>query len=103
MGRAYKKLQGKNTAVLIIGDGEPEDAARLARMYKLPFPVLADPDRVIYEQYNLGKVLFMWQRTATVLVDMQSKVKYIHRATNPQDSLDLDELMNAVDTLQMSD
>ena len=103
MGRAYKKLQGKNTAVLIIGGGEQDDAARLARMYKLPFPVLADPDRAIYEQYNLGKVLFMWQRTATVLVDMQSKVQHIHRATNPQDSLDLDELMNAVDTLQMSD
>ena len=52
------------TAVLVVGGGEQEDAARLARVYKHPFPVLADPDRSIYKKYDLDKVVWMIQRGA---------------------------------------
>lgn len=84
----------------MIGGGSREDAARLARLLDLPFPVLADTDRQVYQRYGLDKVLLFIQRSATVLVDKEGTVRYIHRATNPNASLEMNELLNAVKELR---
>ena len=86
--------------MLVIGGGSQEEAARLARMLKLSVPVLADADRGVYQRYGLDKVLFVIQRSATVLVDKQGIVRYIQRATNPNASLDMAELLREVEKLQ---
>ena len=96
LGRAYEKLQAQDTEVLIIGGGEVKDAERVARMFELPFPILADPDRKIYDFYGLEKVLWMVQRSATVLVNKERIVQYIHRSIKPHDSLNIAELMEQV-------
>ena len=103
MGRAYDELIEKETAVLVIGGGEQEDAVRLARMYQHPFPVLADPDRSVYRSYDLDKVVWIIQRSATVLVDKQGIFRYVHRVANPEDSLDIDALMKAVNDLAINE
>lgn len=100
LGRVDDDLQSWDTTVLVIGGGSQEEAARLARTLKLPFPVLADAGRGIYQRYGLDKVLFVIQRSATVLVDKQGIVRYIHRATNPNAALDEAELLREVEKLQ---
>jgi peroxiredoxin len=81
---------------LLIGCGKVKDAERVAKALKLPFPVLADPDRATYLRYDLGKFLIAIQRSGTFLIDKQGIVRYIHQVTNPQASVDHDELMRAV-------
>jgi len=62
--------------------------------------VLVDPDRAIYRHYGLDKVLLAFQRSGTFLIDKQGIVRYIHQVTNPQASVDENELMQEVKKLQ---
>src|SRR5438874_672816 len=101
--RVYDYLQERDIAVLVIGGGSAEDAARLKATYKLPFPVLADKDRSVYAHYGLDKVLFMVQRSASFIIDKQGIVRYVRRATSPSASLDQAELMREVEKLQKPD
>ena len=67
---------------MILGDTS-ERARKYAELLKLPFPVLADPDRATYHRYDLEKAFIMIQRTASVVVDRHGVIQYIKRATNP--------------------
>jgi thioredoxin-dependent peroxiredoxin len=101
--RVYDYLQKRNISVLVIGGGNPQDAARLKATYKLPFPVLADKERAVYARYGLDKVLFMVQRSATFLVDRQGVVRYVRRASSPSAALDQAEFMREVEKLHKSE
>ena len=98
LGRINQELMSHDTDVLVIGGGGVEAATKLERALKLPFPVLADPDRAVFESFGLDKKLFI-QRSATVLIDKNGTIRYILRATNPRASFDKDELLNALSSL----
>ena len=67
---------------MVLGD-ELEQARKYAELLKIPFPVLADPDRAIYHNYGLDKALIGIQRTASLVVDRHGTIRYIKRAINP--------------------
>ena len=98
MGRFYEEIQKQGAEVLVIGPGSRKAAERTARTLKLPFPVLADPDRAVYRQYDLDKV-FMIQRSGTFLVDRQGSVRYIEQGILPQ-MLNEGELLREIKKLQ---
>ena len=98
LGRINQELKSRDTDVLVIGGGSAAAATKLGRSLKLPFPVLADPDRAVYGSFGLDKRLFI-QRSATVLIDKKGTIRYILRATNPRASFDKDELLKAIATL----
>ena len=98
LGRINQELKSRDTDVLVIGGGSAAAATKLGRSLKLPFPVLADPDRAVFGSFGLDKRLFI-QRSATVLIDRSGTIRYILRATNPRNSFDEDELLNAISTL----
>ena len=96
--RINQELNSRDTDVLVIGGGSAAAATKLGRSLKLPFPVLADPERAVYGSFGLDKRLFI-QRSATVLIDKNGMIRYILRATNPRNSFDKDELLKAISTL----
>jgi peroxiredoxin len=98
LGRINQELKSHDTDVLVIGGGSVEAATKLGRALKLPFPVLADPDRAVFGSFGLDKKLFI-QRSATVLIDKSGTIRYILRATNPRASFDKDELLKALSSL----
>jgi peroxiredoxin len=67
--------------LLILGEGL-DKAQRYVESQHLPFPVLADPDRNIYHQFGLGKLLLI-QRTASVIIDCNGVIQYVRTTTNP--------------------
>lgn len=83
LGQAYPKLQSKNTTILVIGGGGVNRAEVLARTSRLPYPVLADSDRSVYEQYQLGTKLLLVQQSGLVIVDKQGTIRHYQRYTNP--------------------
>jgi len=84
---------------VILGD-KPDRARRYAKILQTPFPILADPDRDVYEQFGLEKALLVIQRTASLVVDRQGVIRYVQRATNPLIWLqDIRELVDFVKTL----
>jgi peroxiredoxin len=67
--------------LIILGD-IPERARKYAKTLKVPFPVLADPDRAIYHLYELDKNFIGIQRTASVILDQTRVIKYLKRTLN---------------------
>jgi peroxiredoxin len=99
LGRIYTELQLLGAEVLVIGSGSREDAERVANQLKLPFPMLADPDRAVYLCYGLDKVFRAIQRSGTFLIDPQGTVRWIEQGALPQ-MLNKGELMREIQKLQ---
>src|SRR5712691_5034243 len=55
--------------------------------------------RAVYRRYGLDKILIALQRSGTFLIDKQGIVRYIHQVSNPQASVEKDELMQEVEQL----
>jgi peroxiredoxin len=83
LGRLHKDFQAAGAEILVILGDTPERVRRYAELLKIPFPVLADPDRAVYHSYDLERAFIGIQRTASVVVDRQGVIQYIKRATNP--------------------
>jgi thioredoxin-dependent peroxiredoxin len=83
LGRLYPQFQSAGAEILVILGGKSEQAKAYAESLHTPFPVLADPDREVYEKFGLEKAMFVIQRTASVIVDRHGIVRYIRRVTNP--------------------
>jgi len=82
--------------LIILGDTQ-DRARRYAETLKTPFPVLTDPERVIYLRFALTKNFIGIQRTASVIVDQNGVIQYIKRSTNPMTWLqESKELLQAV-------
>jgi len=83
LGRLKEDFRSANTEVLVILGDTLDRARQYAGALKLPFPVLADPDRQVYERFGLDKAFIVIQRTASVVVDQAGVIRYLRRATNP--------------------
>jgi peroxiredoxin Q/BCP len=92
LARANDQLGKEGVAVLVIGGGNVDAAKRMATRYNLPFPVLADPGRTVYGQYGLDRVLALWQKSGSFLVDCQGNLRYANSAGKPSAGLDLAEI-----------
>lgn len=97
----YKDFQGASAEVLVILGDTQERAVKYAEQLKVPFPVLADPDRAVYQVFELDKVAFVIQRTASVVVDREGLIQYIKRTVNPmiwlQESRELLEFVKGME------
>lgn len=87
LGRMRQEFGNASAKVLIVLGDSLERAAKYAEQLKAPFPVLADPERTVYHAYDLDRVAFVIQRTASVIVDREGRIRYIKRATNPMEWL----------------
>ena len=100
LGRLARDFQSANTEVLVILGDTLDRARQYASALKLPFPVLADPDRQVYERFGLDKAFIVIQRTASVVVDQAGVIRYLRRATNPMAWLqESQELLQVVTSL----
>jgi len=97
LGRLNDEFVKAGVQVLIILGDTLERAGRYAETLKIPFPVLADPERVVYHRFELQKNFIGIQRTASIVVDQKGVIRYIKRAVNPMTWLqESKELVQAV-------
>ncbi len=88
-----------DTDVLIIGGGGRALAGITARLVRVPFPILIDRDRQVYRAYGFERVIYLIQRSGTVLIDRAGIVRYVRGSANPQGALDPDELRERIRSL----
>jgi peroxiredoxin len=100
LGRMYDQFREANTEVVVIlGEGD-QKAREYAESIGLPFPILCDPDRAVYNLYELEKYFLLFQRTASLVVDKDGIVRYLKRTTVPNVWLqESRELYGFVDSL----
>jgi peroxiredoxin len=97
LGRLYPDFQASGADVLVILGDSTERAARYRASLRVPFPILADPTEAIYHRFGLHKTLLLIQRTASVVVDRDGRIRYLKRATNPMTWLqESQEILEAV-------
>ncbi len=53
LGRDHDRFAAAGLLLVAVGQGTAADAAQFQRRLKLPYPVLADPDRAAYTAYGL--------------------------------------------------
>lgn len=82
LGKLYDEFKAANYQILLILGDTQEKARRYIESLHLPFPVLADPKRGVYQQYGLEKTFFL-QRTASVIIDCSGIIRYIRSVANP--------------------
>lgn len=96
MRQKYDELMTQNTQVMAVAPETVEVLAPLARVLKLPYPLLADPLRTIFRSYGLLKgeeVL-----GGDFVLDSSGVIRYAHSGTVAQDRPSWTELWQAVQT-----
>lgn len=83
LGRMYEQFKEADTEVIVILGEGIEKAREYANEIGLPFPILCDPDRAVYNLYELEKYFLLFQRTASLVVDKDGIVRYLKRTTVP--------------------
>ncbi|MBN8656429.1 MAG: peroxiredoxin family protein [Anaerolineae bacterium] len=83
LGRMYEQFKEAGTEVIVILGEGMEKAKEYADGIGLPFPILCDPDRAVYNLYELEKYFLLFQRTASLVVDKTGIVRYLKRTTVP--------------------
>ena len=96
LGRLNNEFDQAGAQILVILGDSLERARKYAETFKLPFPVLSDPQREVYHRFELRKFIGI-QRTASIIVDQNGVIRYIKRAVNPMTWLqESKELLQAV-------
>ena len=96
LGRMNEEFVKAGAQILVILGDTLERASKYAETLKTPFPVLADPDRAVYQRYELDKFIGI-QRTASVVIDQSGVIRYLKRSINPMTWLkESKELIQAV-------
>jgi alkyl hydroperoxide reductase subunit AhpC len=52
-------------------------------LLKIPFPILADPEREVYHRFEMTKNFIGLQRTASIVIDENGIIRYLKRVYNP--------------------
>ena len=100
LGRMYDQFRNADTEIIVILGEDVHKAKEYADGINLPFPILADPDRAVYNLYELEKYFLLFQRTASLVVDKGGIVRYLKRTTVPNVWLqESRELYGFVDSL----
>ncbi|MBI3168570.1 MAG: peroxiredoxin family protein [Chloroflexi bacterium] len=83
LGKMYDQFREAGTEVIVILGEGMQVAREYADGMGLPFPILCDPDREVYHLYELEKYFLLFQRTASLVVDIDGIVRYLKRTTVP--------------------
>ena len=74
LNRLYDKYRNSGFTLLAVNiDDDPRTATATAAKMGLRFPVLLDTDKTVSKRYDLGSM------PATVLIDRDGKVRFLHR------------------------
>jgi thioredoxin-dependent peroxiredoxin len=100
LGKMYDQFRAAGAEIVVILGEDVQKSKSYADRIGLPFPILADPDRAVYQLYELEKYFLLFQRTASLVVDKDGIVRYLKRTTVPNVWLqESRELFGFVDSL----
>jgi peroxiredoxin Q/BCP len=83
LGRYYDEFNKAGFQILVILGESLEKAINYRDLFKFPFPILADPERAIYHQFEMTKNFIGLQRTASIVIDEIGVIRYLKRVYNP--------------------
>lgn len=83
LGRYNDEFTKAGFQVLVILGESLEQAINYRDLLKVPFPILADPERMVYHRFEMTKNFIGLQRTASIVIDENGVIRYLKRVYNP--------------------
>jgi len=97
LGRMNAEFVKAGAQILVILGDTLEKARSYVEQLKVPFPILADPQRGVYQLFGLDKNFIGLQRTASIILDQNGVIQYVKRVYSPMTWLqESNELIQAV-------
>lgn len=96
LGRMKDELDKRNATALVIGGGTRLAAGLATRWLNLPYPVLHDPERAVYEAYGSERLLGIYQQSGTVVVDADGNIILERITSNPRRALPMADILQAL-------
>jgi peroxiredoxin len=89
-------LDDRNATAAVIGGGTALAARLATRWLNLPYPILHDPDRAVYEAYGSERLLGIYQQSGTVVVDADGNIILERITSNPRRALPMAAILKAL-------
>jgi len=99
LGRLVGDLAQRGFRVLVIGGSDTPAAREAVEAFRGTLDIFFDPSRTVYRSFGFTRIIGILQKSGTVVVDSNGKVRYLHRTSNPKHSLRKDELLRVVESM----
>jgi peroxiredoxin len=98
LASVYQEFRQRATEVIVVGPGQPQEAAHYRDRLALPFPVVADPVGATARRFGVDRWLFkLVHQTGLIVVDAAGQMRYTRVQNTPAGVLDLDALWSVLD------
>jgi peroxiredoxin len=112
--RAKKRFDASGARVLIVGMGTREQTEEFRQQFKVPFPMVCDPEKLLYQAFDIGRMSLLdalrpgiavkgmaavakghgigipkgdvRQLPGVFVIDTNGTIRYSHYAKDPADS-----------------
>lgn len=100
MRDSIEEFKRRDAQVLAIAPDTLEHAQSYFQRHDIPFPCLADPDRLAYRQYDVKSAMVsLGQRPGLFIVDREGVVRYAYLGWQQWEIPSLEEMLRELDAL----
>ncbi len=97
LGRLSDEFAKAGFQILVVLGESLDQAKNYQNLLKVPFPILADPQREVYHRFEMTRNFIGLQRTASIILDEKGIIRYLKRVYNPmtwlQESQELEKVI----------
>ena len=96
----YGEFEQRGAQVIAIAPDTLENAQSYFQRNEIPFPCLADPDRVVFRRYDVKSALVsLGQRPGLFVIDGEGVVRYAYLGWQQFEIPSVDETLKQLDVL----
>jgi peroxiredoxin Q/BCP len=97
------EFEERGAQVIAIAPDTLEHAQAYFQRYDMPFPCLADPDRVVFRQYDVKSAMVsLGQRPGLFIIDGEGTVRYAYLGFQQWEIPSIDDTLAELDRLAAS-
>lgn len=95
----WSKYEAAGVKLFGVSNGTPESRKEFADKYTLPFPLIADTDKIWGTAFGVGTTMGMYQRVS-FLIDKEGKVAKVYESVDP--GVHATDVLSDIETLSPS-
>jgi peroxiredoxin len=98
MRDAYQRFRAARAEVVAIAPSPIDEVLAAARDLRVPFPCLADPDRIVFRQYEVGSSgRSLGQRPGVFLIGPKGQIERAWKGRQQWEIPSVDEVLQALE------
>jgi peroxiredoxin Q/BCP len=96
----FAEFERRHVAIVAVAPHSLAEAAEVAEELEIPFPLLADETRQVFQTYDVQSTVWsLGQRPAVFLIDSSGTMRWAHQGTQQWDIPENSAVLAALDRL----